>query len=56
MSARRGLTRHETGGCETAGNIQEIILSRALQGCVLRLGYSISKQITFIILPMEAFD
>ena len=37
MNADESLKGHETEGCEIAGNIQEMILSQVLQGCLLRL-------------------
>ena len=47
MNAHKNLKRHEIEGCESAGfagNIQEVILSEAHQGCLLRLEYSIPNR------------
>ena len=46
-NGHESLKGHETEVCEIAsfaGNIQEMVLSQELQGCLLKLKYSISNR------------
>ena len=53
MNADESLKGHETEGCEIAGNIQEMILSQVLQGCLLRLEMTFPTDHVHFFLPME---
>ena len=52
MNSHESLNGHEREGCETsgfAGKIQEMILSQALQGCLLRLECNILNMVRVMV-------